>query len=182
MAADTRRRVPVTTQPLAVTGRDISTELYARLRRPQNSIYIVSPYLQDYSFLNTSPLSSLLLNQLSVGTRVTILTTPPPGRPERSAAKTKYVLLRRLRDQGVRVLVNTELHAKIYLFEESVITRSVIMGSANMTSHAMNELLEVVIASYNHEFYKALFQIVIRFEDHRGTMDLTRWADRSGIS
>ena len=182
MAADTRRRVGVSLQPRAVTGRAISSELYARLRRPQESIYIVSPFLQDYSFLGTAALSSLLLKQLASGTQVTALTTPPPGNREKRAAKVKYLLLKMLRERGVRVLVNDMLHAKIYLFEESSITRSVIMGSANMTTPAMDKLLEVAIASYNHDFYKALFQIVIRFENDRGTMNLTRWADKSGSS
>jgi len=106
--------------PRPVTGREISSEVLARFRRPQASIHIVSPYLQDYAFLGTSPLSTLLLNHLASGAQVTVLTTPPPGK--KAEAQRKYELLRRLHERGVRVLVNGRLHAKIYLFEESVVT------------------------------------------------------------
>jgi phosphatidylserine/phosphatidylglycerophosphate/cardiolipin synthase-like enzyme len=156
--------------------------IYERFRRPQGSIYIVSPYLQDYAFLGTSPLSTLLLSHLASGAEVTLLTTPPPGSPEKATAKEKFRLLKQLNDRGVRVLVNNDLHAKIYLFEESSVTKSVILGSANMTTPAMERLLEIALVSYNHELYSGVNRIVARFEHDTRTVPLVRWATVTGLT
>lgn len=162
--------------PKPITGREIPLALYARLRRNLECIYIVTPFLEDYEFFNKSPLSSFLLRHIAVGTSIYMFTTPPGSPPtSKRAFVMKYRLLDSLNARGVKVQVNPQLHAKIFLFDEPLTTKTTIVGSANLTAPAMNERLEIAFLSFNRELYDRVLSIVKKFLNHNDTKSFLRW-------
>lgn len=162
--------------PKPITGKEIPLALYARLRRNLQCIYIVSPFLEDYKFFNRSPVSSFLLKHLAAGTSVQILTTPPGDPPSsKRAFVMKYRLLNSLNTRGIDIQVNSKLHAKIFLFEEPAITKTTIVGSANLTVPAMNERLEIALLSFNHKLYERILIITKKFLHHHDTTSFIQW-------
>lgn len=94
---------------------------------------IISFNMQDYDFWGHGRLSALLRRQLANGARVTLMTTPPPGKGSNDAFKNKFFLLKDLDHNGVSIYLNEMLHAKAYLFLDNRETTTTIVGSANLT-------------------------------------------------
>lgn len=162
--------------PKPITGKEIPRAIYARLRRNLQCIYIVTPFLEDYEFFGKSPLSWFLFKHVAAGTSVYMFTTPPGSPPtSQRAFVTKYRLLNSLNARGVKVQVNPQLHAKIFLFEEPAITKTTIVGSANLTVPAMNERLEIALLSFNRELYERVLIIIKKFLNHHDTKTFLRW-------
>ena len=88
-----------------LSGSNIPVTLYGRLRRSLRTIYIVTPFLEDYEFFGKGPLSRLLLRQIAEGVDITMLTMPPEGKNgTKKAFSRKYKLMNMLYTQGVKVL------------------------------------------------------------------------------
>jgi len=159
-----------------LTGKAIPVALYGQLRRPLKRIFIVTPFLEDYEFLGSSPLSKFLSKHVSEGVGITILTMPPEGTNGTTRSFTrKYQLLNQLMRQGIDVRLNAKLHAKVFLFDESEITRATILGSANLTTAAMNERLEIALLTYNRELFGDVLSIVYKFCNDLSTKTFMKW-------
>ena len=156
-----------------VTGNAIPNALYRQLRRPLQHIFIVTPFLQDYEFIGRGPLSQMLERQLVDGTRITLMTTAPQGKkPEFTR---KYTLMELLVAKGVDVLFNDRLHAKIYLFDESDLTKACLLGSANLTNSAMDRLLEVAMFTHNRTIFKDVLTVFYGFRNEVDTIQFSQW-------
>ena len=156
-----------------VTGKAIPTMLYRQLRRPLQGILIVTPYLHDYDFFGRGPLSRMLENQLVEGTRITLMTTAPTGR--KSEFTRKYALTELLVTKGVDVLFNDRLHAKIYLFDESDVTKTCLLGSANLTNAAMDRLLEVAMFTHSRTIFEDILTVYYGFRNDPETIQFAQW-------
>lgn len=121
--------------PSFISGQDVAVEILQWLGyRSQLARAIVISYnMQDYDFWGGGVLSHLLMRQLSLGAKVTVVTTPPPGKPTQNAFKEKYRLLSQLDAKGVEIQLNELLHAKAYMFETSTGETTTIVGSPNLT-------------------------------------------------
>lgn len=159
-----------------VTGNAILTTLYQQLRRPLQHIFIVTPFLQDYEFVGRGPLSQMLERQLVDGTSITLMTTAPGGR--KGEFTRKYTLMERLEAKGVDVLFNDRLHAKIYLFDESDVTKACLLGSANLTNSAMNKLLEVAMFTHNRTIFKDVLTVFYGFRNEADTIQFSQWKQK----
>ena len=163
-----------------VTGKAIPTTLYSQLRRPLQHILIITPFLQDYEFVGKGPLSQMLERQLVDGTTITLMTTAPQGRP--SEFTRKYTLMELLVAKGVNVLFNDRLHAKIYLFDESDLTKACLLGSANLTSGAMDKLLEVAMFTHNRTIFKDVLTVFYGFQNEPDTIQFSQWKHREAAT
>ncbi|MCL0041396.1 phospholipase D family protein, partial [Dehalococcoidia bacterium] len=142
-------------------------------------LFIVTPFLEDYEFFGRGPLSKFLSKKLSEGANVTMLTMPPEGtNGTKSSFLRKYRLMHLLSTRGVDVLFNRKLHAKVFLFDESEITKACILGSANLTTAAMNERLEIAIFTYNRKVFDEVLAIVYRFMNDPATTIFVQWKRR----
>jgi len=159
-----------------LSGSNIPVTLYGRLRRSLRTVYIVTPFLEDYEFFGKGPLSKLLLRQIMEGVDITMLTMPPEGtNGTKKAFSRKYRLMNMLSTQGVKVLFNSKLHAKVFLFDESEVTKACILGSANLTRAAMDERLEIAVFTHNRDFYQRVLSVVVKFRDDSSTKDFLKW-------
>ena len=159
-----------------ITGQEIPTTLYTQLRRPLNRLFIVTPFLEDYEFFGKGPLSKFLSKQLTEGTKISMLTVPPEGiNGTKKAFERKYRLTSLLWSRGVDISFNSKLHAKVFLFDESEVTKATILGSANLTTAAMNVRLEIAIFTHNRGVFNEILSIVRRFEKDSGTMTFAKW-------
>jgi phosphatidylserine/phosphatidylglycerophosphate/cardiolipin synthase-like enzyme len=159
-----------------LTGKAIPVALYEQLRKPLKRIFIVTPFLEDYEFFGRSPLSKFLSKHASEGAGITLLTMPPEGTNGTARSFTrKYQLLEQLTKEGVDVRLNVNLHAKVFLFDESAITRATILGSANLTTAAMNERLEIALLTYNRELFGSVLSIVYKFWNNLSTKTFMKW-------
>ena len=166
-----------------VTGKAIPTTLYGLLRRPVEQIFIVTPFLEDYEFFGRDPLSRMLDRQLAEGTSISLLTTSPPGtNGTKSAFKRKYILMEYLAGRGVEVLFNEHLHAKIFLFNESEVTKACLLGSANLTTAAMNKLLEVAMFTHNRTVFKEVLTVIHRFRNDIATVHYSQWKHKEAAT
>ena len=163
-----------------VTGEAIPTTLYRQLRRPLQHILIVTPFLQDYEFFGRGPLSKMLERQLIDGTTITLMTTAPVGGP--SEFTRKYTLMELLVAKGVDVLFNDRLHAKIYLFDESDVTKACLLGSANLTNSAMDKLLEVAMFTHNRTIFKDVLTVFYKFRNEPDTIRFSRWKHEEAVT
>ena len=162
-----------------VSGKQIPTALYAQLRRPLQRLFIVTPFLEDYEFFGRGPLSVFLSKQLSEGAGVTMLTMPPEGtNGTKSSFLRKYRLMHLFSTRGADVLFNRRLHAKVFLFDETEITKACILGSANLTTAAMNDRLEIAIFTYNRKLFDEVLAIVYKFMNDPTTMTFMQWKHR----
>lgn len=159
-----------------ISGRNIPLTLFGRLRRPLRKIFIVTPFLEDYEFYGKGSLSRFLLKHISEGVKITMLTMPPEGKNgTKKSFSRKYKLMNFLAVQGVRVLFNSKLHAKVFLFDESEITKACILGSANLTRAAMEDRLEIAIFTHNRDIYKKVLSIIDEFKEDDDTISFIKW-------
>lgn len=162
-----------------VTGKAIPTTLYGLLRRPLQQIFIVTPFLEDYEFFGRGPLSTMLERQLAEGTNITLLTLSPEGtNGTNSAFRRKYSLMEFLVARGVEVLFNQRLHAKAFLFDESSVTKACLLGSANLTSAAMNDRLEIAMFTYNRSIFDRVRTVLYQFRNDSDTVQYLQWKHR----
>lgn len=163
-----------------ISRKEIPIALYGQLRRPLQRLFIVTPFLEDYEFFGKGPLSRFISKHISEGTEITMLTMPPEGTNGTKKAFTrKYILMRLLASQGVKVQFNHKLHAKVFLFDESEITKACILGSANLTARAMNELLEIAIFTYNREVFNRVLITICQFQNDSDTMSFMKWKQKN---
>lgn len=163
-----------------ISRKEIPIALYGQLRRPLQRLFIVTPFLEDYEFFGRGPLSKLLSKHLIEGTEITMLTMPPEGTDgTKKSFSRKYILMRLLASQGVNVQFNHKLHAKVFLFDESEVTKACILGSANLTTRAMNELLEIAIFTYNREVFNRVLSTICQFQNDSDTMSFMKWKQKN---
>lgn len=159
-----------------ISRKEIAIALYGQLRRPLQRLFIVTPFLEDYEFFGKGPLSRFILKHLSESTEITMFTMPPEGTDgTKKSFSRKYILMRLLASQGVNVQFNHKLHAKVFLFDESEVTKACILGSANLTTRAMNELLEIAVFTYNREVFKKVLSTIHQFQNDFDTMSFMEW-------
>ena len=117
----------------------IQREIFSRRNLPHESIWLVSPFINENLLLPTAKLGKLLLEQHEDGATVGIITT---------ATKNMNIKwMERLNKDGIEIFVYPQLHTKLYyfLFDESRRytlglrasdrhSSLILMGSANLTS------------------------------------------------
>ena len=144
---------------------------------------IVTYTLQDYVFDGHGSVSDLLRRQMAHGAEVTLVTTPPPYNPEKRPYRDKLALLETLAGDGIRLLLNEFVHAKVYLFTDTRDRRTAIVGSANLTHAALGgsasnpkRLLELSWLSGSPDVYARTAAVVAsRILSDRDTVDFATW-------
>jgi phosphatidylserine/phosphatidylglycerophosphate/cardiolipin synthase-like enzyme len=97
------------------------------------SALIVTYAMQDYEFIGHGLVSDLLRRQLALGAEITVATTPPPYSPKKNPYRDKLKLLETLEQDGIKVLINHRIHAKVYMFIDDRERLTAIVGSANLS-------------------------------------------------
>ena len=109
--------------------------ILARSLQPHSEVTLVSPFLSLELLLRTARLGRMLDRQLEDGSRVTLITRPPP--PDGLEP------FKDLEARGVSLLFNRRLHAKLYAFKgaperlgpyATPVTDMLVLGSANLTT------------------------------------------------
>jgi hypothetical protein len=172
-------------------GGDVALEVLQVIgyRTTLKRATIVSYNMQDYDFWGHGALSHLLLRQLNLGASVRVMTTPPPGKPTRTAFREKYKLLAALESKGVEVLLNEKLHAKAYLFLDSGNFATSIIGSVNMTGPGFglvltpkDSLIEMAVFTGDPTvFDKANKFVETKIVEDKRTVTFGGWFARNSI-
>ncbi|MCK4830228.1 phospholipase D family protein [bacterium] len=144
---------------------------------------IISYNMQDYDFWGHGRLSSLLRRQLANGARVTLMTTPPPGRGSNKAFKNKFILLEELDRNGVYIYLNEMLHAKAYLFLDNRELKTTIVGSANLTEGGFglrkapaDSWLELALITYEPKVHHLVSEVIQnKLIGNSRTSDFSTW-------
>jgi phosphatidylserine/phosphatidylglycerophosphate/cardiolipin synthase-like enzyme len=145
------------------------------------SALIVIYTMQDYEFVGHGLVSDLLRRQLALGARITVLTTPPPFSPKKNPYKDKLALLEKLERDGVVVLLNERIHAKVYMFVDSNDQHTVIVGSANLShggfgAKSGKTLLEMSLLSNHPDAFRNTQSLVdSAIVADKDTMDFATW-------
>lgn len=164
-------------------GSDVATEILQCIGafRLLRSALIVTYTMQDYEFVGHGLVSDLLRRQLALGAKVTVLTTPPPFSPKKNPYKDKLILLEKLERDGIVVLLNERIHAKVYLFVDSNNQHTVIVGSANLShggfgTKTSKTLLEMSLLSSHPDIFRNTKSLVDRtIVGDKDTMDFATW-------
>lgn len=191
-AGDTLRGGPSPGVQLSVLdGGEVSLEVLQAIgyRTILKSATIVSYNMQDYMFWGHGNLSRLLLRQLSFGARIRLMTTPPPGRPTRTAFAEKYRLVSQLVRYGAEVFFNEKLHAKAYLFLDSSDVTTTIIGSANLTGPGFglrltpaDSLVEMCVYCPHTQFFHEANQFIdTKVVNDGRTEDFATWFSKNSI-
>ena len=150
-----------------------------------NQATIISFNMQDYEFWGNGILSSLLIRQLAYGAKITVMTTPPPGGNGRSNRfKSKLRLLEQLDKNGAEVYLHPDLHAKAYLFQDSMKSEMMIVGSPNLTSRGFGtrgsntpDLIELALLTKDPLVYSLTAKLIeTDLIGNPGTLDFATWA------
>ena len=146
----------------ALTGPRLESLLWEWLRMPNlSNLTIVS-----FVFENLLPLSAnaiprgidtyatlfSVLGGISRISPVTFVTSPPKRRDGVSPDVNRRRDLERLSNDGVRVLLHPQLHAKIYLFATAD-RQCWCVGSSNLTAGGLRSNTEVNIRGYHPADY-----------------------------
>jgi phosphatidylserine/phosphatidylglycerophosphate/cardiolipin synthase-like enzyme len=175
-----------TTRP--ITGQDIALEFLQCMgyRYALQQAVIVTYTLQDYEFAGHGLLSTLLRHQLVLGADIILLTTPPlGGTGQNREFRRKLELLTTFSNDGIRVFVNENIHAKLYIFRDERDIETIIVGSANLTSKGFGQrhspetnLLEIALITGNTGLYGAIMRIINDiFIGNTRTMDFATWSN-----
>ncbi len=152
-----------------ILGNEVAAEVLQCIGafRVLKEALIVSYNMQDYDFWDQGRLSWLLRRQIANGAKVTLLTTPPPGKSTKQAFKDKLTLLEDLSTSGIDIYLNERLHAKAYLFFDQEEMKTTIVGSANLTkggfgirSAPLDCLLELALITYDPEVHKKTANVI----------------------
>ena len=177
----------VQSSPLAtpVMGDDVAMEVLQWIGafRALREALVISYNMQDYDFWGHGQLSYLLRRQISNGAKVTLLTTPPPGRKgTKKAFKDKLSLLENLNQNGVEIHLNEQLHAKAYIFLDDRELLMTIVGSPNLTSRGFgvrgtsDNWLELALLTSDPDVYQATVDLVTKkLLGHSETVDFATW-------
>jgi phosphatidylserine/phosphatidylglycerophosphate/cardiolipin synthase-like enzyme len=167
-----------------LTGAQVAQEVIQCIGafRLLRTAMIISYTLQDYEFTGHGLVSDLLRRQLALGAKITVLTTPPPFNPKKNPYKDKLRLLEKLEADGIRVLLNERVHAKVYLFSDADDRQTAIVGSANLshggfgvkgTDVGWHEVS--LVCSDNDLFKKTTSLVENGMMSDRNTMEFSTW-------
>ncbi len=177
----------VQSSPLAtpVMGDDVAMEVLQWIGafRALREALVISYNMQDYDFWGHGRLSDLLRRQVGNGAKITLLTTPPPGKGTNQAFKDKLLLLENLNREGVEIHLHERVHAKAYIFTDDREFCMVIVGSANLTSRgfgvrgvSQDDLLELAILTADPDVHRVTVELAKeRLFGDRETVDFTTW-------
>ena len=168
-----------------VLGHEVAMEVLRCIGASQllEEALIISYNMQDYDFWRHGRLSTLLRRQLANGARVSLMTTPPPGKGTNKAFKDKLSLLEELDRNGVIVYLNEMLHAKAYLFLDGREVKTTIVGSANLTERGFglrkapaDSWLELALTTRDPEVHYLVSGVIQKkiIGDSR-TLDFATW-------
>lgn len=167
--------------PIIVMATDeIRRQICANLLRPQTSIVIVTPFLNDVDFGNSWSLRALLAMQTRESTTVELFTTAPPLDNKRVFRK-KFALLETYASLGVQISVNEDLHAKAFCFNRDGVVFVTVLGSSNMTMGGMREHLELAFFSGREGVYHSVMAHVRVFLRQRKSMSYVEWKAKQRI-
>lgn len=113
---------------------------------------ILTPFFSDVYILDRGRLS-FYLAKLVHSTDISLVTKPP-------ATAKQHKLLKRLRKKGIRIFVNSRLHAKLILAKYSPVSGYALMGSANITFGGLSRNIELAFITDNRRVIKSLDQEV----------------------
>lgn len=166
-------------------GDDVAKEVLQWIGafRALKEALVISFNMQDYDFWGHGRLSDLLRRQIGNGAKVTLLTTPPPGRKgTKKAFKDKLSLLENLNQNGVEIHLNKQLHAKAYLFLDDRELIMTIVGSPNLTSRGFgvrgtsDNWLELALLTSAPDVYQSTVDLVTeKLLGHSETVDFATW-------
>jgi len=157
----------------ALVDTKFRDQLNASLAMPTwQAIWLVSPFASDVREwrLGRGALSSMLSRQAAEGKKITFITRPPDSTNEVDKAR----FLTQLEIDQVTVLVNADLHAKIYLFEEEARCRW-FLGSHNLTVAGLSRWRDVTLTGYRKPEYQEAKQAMDMIQSHRNTMPFHLW-------
>ena len=176
-------------------GEDVAKEVLQWIGafRLLSSAIIISYNMQDYDFWGNGILTALLTKQLAFGAKITVMTTPPPGKNGKAKRfREKLQLLEELDQKGAEVYLHPDIHAKAYLFRDSQDSEMVIVGSPNLTSRGFGvknptepDLIELAWLTGDGLIYSSTAKLIqTALIGHSGTMDYATWAanNRSAIA
>jgi phosphatidylserine/phosphatidylglycerophosphate/cardiolipin synthase-like enzyme len=151
--------------------------------RQLQEAFITTYTLQDYDFLGHGLLSTLLSRQITYGAKITMVTSPPEGKPHKSKFKSKLSLLEQLDRFGVDIQLHENLHAKVFLFLDSRQVKTTIVGSANLThrafgvrGHPKGNLLELALITNDPGLYhQTLSKVDTKIIKEKDTVDFNTW-------
>ena len=169
---------------IPVMGDDVAMEVLQWIGafRALSEAFVISYNMQDYDFWGHGRLSDLLRRQIGNGAKITLLTTPPPGKGTNQAFKDKLSLLENLNQNGVEIHLNEQLHAKAYLFLDDRELIMTIVGSPNLTSRGFgvrgtsDNWLELALLTSDPDVHLVTVELAKeRLFGDRETVDFTTW-------
>ena len=169
---------------IPVMGDDVAMEVLQWIGsfRALSEAFVISYNMQDYDFWGHGRLSDLLRRQIGNGAKITLLTTPPPGKGTNQAFKDKLSLLENLNQNGVEIHLNEQLHAKAYIFLDDRELLMTIVGSPNLTSRGFgvrgtsDNWLELALLTSDPDVYQATVDLVTKkLLGHSETVDFATW-------
>jgi len=171
---------------IPVMGDDVAMEVLQWIGafRALREALVISYNMQDYDFWGHGRLSDLLRRQIGNGAKITLLTTPPPGKGASQAFKDKLSLLENLNREGIEIHLHERVHAKAYIFIDDRELCMTIVGSANLTSRgfgvwgvSQEDLLELAILTADPDVHRATIELAKkRFLGDSETVDFATWA------
>ncbi|MBT9143360.1 MAG: hypothetical protein DDT29_01761 [Dehalococcoidia bacterium] len=181
--------IPSAPFAIPVMGDDVAMEVLQWIGafRALREAFVISYNMQDYDFWGHGRLSDLLRRQVGNGAKITLLTTPPPGKGVNQAFKDKLWLLENLSREGIEIYLHDRLHAKAYIFTDDRELCMTIVGSANLTSRgfgvrgaSQEDWLELAILTADPDVYRATVELARKrlFGDSE-TLDFATWAAKN---
>lgn len=167
-----------------ITGNDVAFEILQCIGsfKQLHEAFIITYNLQNYDFSGHGLLSRLLTRQIINGASITLMTTPPPGKPHKKAFQDKLFLLEQLDQSGINLHLHNNLHAKVYLFLDDKKVNTTIVGSANLTHRGFgtpqdpNNLLELALITSDPDIYSQTLSLIKdKFLNDQMTSDFGTW-------
>ena len=170
---------------IPVMGDEVAMEVLQWIGafRALKEAFIISFNMQDYDFWGHGRLSDLLRRQIGNGAKVTLLTTPPPGKGTNQAFREKLLLLENLNREGVDIHLHEHVHAKAYIFIDDRELSMTIVGSPNLTSRGFGvkgapevDLLEMALLTADPDVRIATVNLAEkRLFGNSETLDFATW-------
>ena len=156
----------------AVHG-DFRVEIVKELLRPElKAVTLVSPWLSDLKGWPgpNDNLGAILAQRRSEGAEITVITRPPEVCPSAD----QHRILSQLQRDDIAVLVNENLHAKVYLFRTAAFLRWVV-GSHNLTRNAVSRWHEVSMSGLRSAEFEEAATAVKLIANKTDTHTLDIW-------
>jgi hypothetical protein len=175
-----RAEAPAPSVPVAEAVLDgkLRAQLFNELVNPNlKRVWLVSPFVTDVGNLTISSgqLSARIGRERKRGVEVTLITRPPSAN-EGIASKREF--LDRLERDGVQVLVNQNLHAKIYLFDAAPATMKWYLGSHNLTEGGLGKWREASMYGSREAEYRQAHNAMVSVREDRKTEPYNIWKAR----